>query len=156
MAIVLARYTLCRFRQNESSQNNISQKVSRRILSYSRDKNTGQERETWTGPLGPTSEQKVQRWAQAQMRRYRYMYTLILGANPKIPLHESHFLDIIESDPVFNNWRFIIHTDTATHHAHVIAFMNQLLDRRRFVSWRKDVSLEITAYEEDSLLFLLG
>lgn len=151
MAIVKAHYTPNRTGQTKSSRYHVSQKAGLRVDYCSRD-NTGRERGTWYSPDGRTSEHEVHEWAREQAHEHDYMYTLILSAEQEAKLTEHDFQEIMAKDSVFNDWRLIMHTNTANRHAHVITFTDKPLKREQFTQWREATRERIAEHEQEHQL----
>lgn len=116
-------------------------------------KEEGQEydnavRGEWLNPEGnEVSHQEVMAWSSEQALEHTYTYTMMFSVRDG-QMEGSDFVEAMNAQEQFGDYRLIMHTDTEHDHAHIMAFSDKVLSRSEFKEWRREVRPVLTEREE--------
>lgn len=123
-------------------------------LAYGRHREAQQQKEQrgeWVGPDGKAqSHEAVLAWAREAALAHRYTFQAVLSV-PKGELTAAAFVQAMGQGQEIEQWRLIVHQDTAHRHAHVLFFGDQRLEKGRFLAWQTAVREELTRQEAEQL-----
>lgn len=124
-------------------------------FAFGRDKEAqlqGRQRGEWLGPDGRNhTHEAVLTWARQEALSHRYTFQAILSV-PQGVLTGAAFSQAMQQGEVIADWRLMAHADTAHHHAHVLFFRDQRLDKKQFLSWQTAVRQELVRLEQQPVM----
>ena len=124
-------------------------------FAFGRDKEAqvaGRQRGEWLGPDGRIhSHEAVLTWVRQEALSHRYTFQAILSV-PQGQLTGAAFRQAMQKGETIGDWRLMAHDDTDHHHAHVLFFRDQRLDKKQFLSWQTAVRQELVQLEQQQAM----
>ena len=110
-----------------------------------------QQRGDWLGPDGkPHTHEAVLVWANSQARQHEHTFQALLSV-PQARLTGQAYAHALEAAGQPDEWRLVVHNDTAYSHAHVLFFRDRRLPRDEFEQWQTTVQQALLTLEEKRL-----
>jgi hypothetical protein len=120
-------------------------------LAYGRHREAQQQKEQrgeWVGPDGKAqSHEAVLAWAREAAMAHRYTFQAVLSV-PEGELTAAAFVQAMGQGQEIEQWRLIVHQDTAHCHAHVLFFGDRRMEKGRFLAWQTAVREELARQSE--------
>lgn len=119
------------------------------------------QRGAWVGPGGQQQPHaSVMDWARSQALAHRYTFQALLSV-PEGRLTAADYGRAMEAAGIASanavdggqadDWRMVVHDDTAYSHAHVLFFGDRRMEKERYLAWRERIQEELAALEERRL-----
>ena len=113
-----------------------------RYMAYGRDlaaETKGKQRGLWYGPEGKVHDhQEILAWARQEAFGHRYTFEAVLSMQ-QAKLAAADFCRAMEQGESIQDWRLMLHRDTAHRHAHVLFFRDKRLEKAQFLAWQQKV-----------------
>jgi hypothetical protein len=143
-----------RLRENRTPAGRRTSTPARRAalyFAYGRDQEArlaGKQRGDWLGPDDRIhTHEAVMSWARQEALRHRYTCDAVLSV-PQGDLTPEEFCQALRQGSEIRDWRLMAHRDTDHHHAHVLFFRDQRLEKETFLSWQTAVRAELARLEQ--------
>ena len=113
-----------------------------------------QERGIWLDQNGRAHAQPlVQQWAKDKVHRFSYdhAYQLLLSIRDGLLEPEAYNQTLQAGSEIsgVQEWRYMVHDDTAHQHAHVILFRHEKLTGKAYKSWQQTMLRELSQLQTE-------
>ncbi len=104
----------------------------------------------WYSQDGEQTYDQVRDWAKGQALQHSLAYTIVLSCK-NTDLTDSDFIQVMQGQDQFTDWRLVPHGHTEYRHAHVIVFVDELLHGRQFSGWARSAEDRLEAAERERI-----
>lgn len=113
--------------------------------------NQTQQRGTWVDAEGKThAHTDVLAWARKGALRHDYTFQALLSV-PQGRLDSAGYTEALQQAGQIEDWRLVVHDDTAHSHAHVLFFRNKRLPKAEHKAWHDTLQAQLALLESKQL-----